>query len=690
MLRPILAFVTLCLAAFLMAPTVASVHQRVTALHIDRDLPWQIWKWRDDPLPPNIDCGHEDRHLYTEVTIWPSTISKDKAFTLRGVAQSEEDGRAGVADIDVEVFLNATKEEPGPSLGTTRTGPDGNWWMNVKVPRDMPAEHYHIVSYAKERKVDCKVYHAAWSDPETDIFANTTIEWSDPDHPVVGRETQFTGKLLDSEGAAVADQNVTLTYAGQTEMVRTNSAGRFSFTYAPPKPGALQVAAAFEGGGHYKRSHNETSFEIQKEYFELDGVGKTLSILRSTPFELSGHVYVAEEAKAPQVTLLFEGTKVATCPTCAANATLVVPLETDGSFSLDLVVPPTQRPGEGTLTITGGGMEETYSYGLSIDVPTTLTLDAANDGLFARGFHGTARLTDETGRPYVGLVGFATPAGWLQNGTDDNGTAVFAGSAGCGHSAIQASFNGSAHVRPSTAERPLLVCGYLAFIPPWLAAVPWWVWPAALLVALAAWQTVRSLRQTYAPVIRNGPPLTLTFTEPADDASGFTGIGEAVVATAFLEQPLPDGHRLRMGTARQTQERPIDADLRAHVRIVPDKLGVLPIRAEIVDAKGRVVSRRTATLHVVRYAQEIERRYLRLRASAGATESVSPREFERWLHERAPTLDSAVARRLVHVFEEADYSPRTAGRAEFSAYLAAERLHLDAAHAEVSAPAPRA
>jgi hypothetical protein len=51
---------------------------------------------------------------------------------------------------------------------------------------------------------------------------------------------------------------------------------------------------------------------------------------------------------------------------------------------------------------------------------------------------------------------------------------------------------------------------------------------------------------------------------------------------------------------------------------------------------------------------------------------VSPREFESWLRARTPDLDAAVVSRLVGVFEEADYGPRDAGRAELVAYLEAE------------------
>jgi len=108
LLRPILAFLTLTFAAFLLAPTVASVHDRVTALHFDRSLPWELFKWTDEPTPtiPLPDCGRRDRHLYSEITQWPAKIKKDEPFTLRGFVGSEEDAREGVRAIDIDIFLN--------------------------------------------------------------------------------------------------------------------------------------------------------------------------------------------------------------------------------------------------------------------------------------------------------------------------------------------------------------------------------------------------------------------------------------------------------------------------------------------------------------------------------------------------------------------------------------------------------
>jgi len=331
------------------------------------------------------------------------------------------------------------------------------------------------------------------------------------------------------------------------------------------------------------------------------------------------------------------------------------------------------RAGDHKIAIAGGGLKEVHEENATVEIPARLVLDASGVGLFSKDYEGRLQLTDEAGRPIAAPVRILTAEGERTNATDSEGVHVFTGSfAECGSFPVRAFYDGGKHIRAAEASTDVLSCGFLAFVPPWLLGAPWWLWPLALLAGIVAWQTLRAWRYRYAPLIAGGPALTLTLTEPRDEALGYAGIGEAVVATAFLEEALPDAHRLRMGAHRSTSEVTLDGDLRAHLRLVPEKLGDISIRAEIVDARGRIASRRTVTIHVVKYAEEIEKRYLWLRKASGANETVTPREFERWLHARAPGLDPALSRRLVQVFEEADYSPRVAGRAEFAAYLAAE------------------
>lgn len=672
LLRPVLAFLTLCLAAFLLAPTVASVHHKVEDLHFDRETPFHLWQWTrvEPPSSPFPDCGGKPQQLYSEITDWPAKIRKDEPFRLRGVVQNEDRNRIGVATINVDIFLNDTKSQPGVPLGEVETDANGFFTLSTSLPFDLQAEHYHIVAHAKEKRISCDTYREHWSDPEVNVVSKSTIVLDAPDHPVVGRELNMSGSVIDSVGGPIRNATVAVSIAGAPRTLTTDDTGRFEFSFTPEKAGNLTYKANYTGNEFYEASRNETKILVAEEDLE---VVEPIAIVRSEPSTISGRLYLADAARQSTVTLDFDGFNATACEGCPANDTHVVPVAPDGSFAFTFTAPSSEAPGLHALEVSGGGLKKTYAYNVTLDVPSVLAVHGNGTGLFSRGYDGRVVLTDETGAPLAGYpVNLTLPGGAITNTTDANGTVAFGGRDQCGTRTVHAEFAGAERLRGSRAQHDLHICGFLAFIPPWLLAIPWWIWPLALVAALAAWQAVRGWRQRYAPVIAGGPALTLAFTEPADEAAGYATIGEAVVATAFLEEPLPDGHRLRIGPHRETEEVPLDAELRAHWRTVPDKLGDVLVRAEVVDARGRVTSRQSITLHVVRYAEEIERRYLALREGHGHGEAVTPREFERWLHERAPGLDAEMVRRLVRIFEEADYSPRVAGRAEFASYLVAE------------------
>lgn len=668
MLRPLLAFSTLCLAAFLLAPTVASVHDKVEELHVERDFPWDLFEW-NPKKPPIPGCDKATRHLYSEVTQWPTRIEKDEPFSVKGVVQSEEDGRSGVGPVEVHLFLNETKDQEGVEIGKATSGADGVFVLATSVPFDLEASRYHLVAHALEARIDCRRYLEHWSDPEMEIVSDTHIEWDDPGVLVVGKNATLVGHLLDDVDAPVRNATVEFTIDGKTRNVRTSGEGRFSVSYTPTRIGRLPLVAEFKGSQYYDDSRGNVTYDVQEEDIELE-IEPTF--VRSQPTIVSGRIYVAEPKDT--IELRFLGIDVASCETCEPSSNLSIPLSDAGEFRANLTVPSTEKPGVYKLTIAGGGLRKAYVRNATVEIQPVLDLSADGTSFFGKGYEGRVVLTDEVGRPMPGKLTLSTVVGDEEVETDEEGVYAFSGEfPECGKQPVVARADGKGYVRDARAREEVTACAFLALLPPWLLAVPWWVWLLAGLATAIGLYVARNLRQAYATTIVGGPALTLTFTEPNDEAIGYAGIHEPVLASAYLEQPLPDGHRLRMGTHRATSEVPLDAELRAHLRLVPDKLGDLAIRAEIIDTKGRVVSRRTITLHVVRYAQEIERRYLRLRARSGADESVTPREFERWLQERAPGLDSDVARRLVLVFEEADYSPRAAGRAEFAAYLSAER-----------------
>lgn len=669
MLRPVLAFLTLCGVVFLLAPTVASVHEGLESLPIHRELPWQIWKWGhlDPPpsvLPPICSPRHFDQSV--NITHWPTRSTKGESFTIRGIDISPSEGNIGIAGVAVDVYLNDTKEEPGIHVGRAITQEGGTFTLSIDPPDEMAAEHYHIVARAERTPKGCGIiYVENWSDPEMDLTADTTLRFVLPDRVVIGHNVTVQGFLVDNVGAGVRDANLTLRIDGRPIALQTDASGAFRYTYLPKAGGVVKLNATYAGNDYYAGSTASDQLNVIPEDVRFEG---PLELVRGEPRTFTGHVWLAPGTTPGPVTLTFRNVSIATCATCAPASTMTLQPDASGAFTTTLLVPGSSASGPFEIVASGGGLRSNVLLAGVVRVPVTIELEATGDALFKRTFHGTARALDDRGEAAPGMLRVETPSGWT-NGT---GVVAFAGSAACGTNRASANYDGNDAYVPATRAREFGVCGFFAALPSWLLAIPLWAWPLAVAALATLWLLARRAFERYAPTITRGPPLDVRFVEPDDGAGNVVGVGDAVVLEATLRAPLEAGQRLRIGTHRAMQDAALDG-LSGRATIEATHLGEIPVRAEIVNDKGRVLTRRTASIHVVRYAEEIESRYRRLKREGHVDDAVSPREFEAWLRERDPHVDPRVARNLVGLFEEADYSPREAGRHEFLAFLRAEK-----------------
>lgn len=679
MLRPLLAFVTLAVAAFLLAPTVQSVGKGVEDLHIEREMPWSLWKWYRIPPPESIvppDCDYQRYETESEVVKWPQRITKNESFTVLGHVLRKET-RSGVGGIRVELFLNATKEEPGEFLGSTSTDGSGRFTLETKVPHDLDASHYHLVAHSFQKQVDCHIWRESWSDPEMEVTSRTRVVFEMPERVVVGRNLTVAGRVLDEVGGPVRNGNVTLTVEGKSIPVVTDGGGAFSYTMTVNQTDDVDVKASYAATKYYAGSEATGKVEVVPEDVVLkDEEGReSLVLTRSRENVLMGEVLVGPAVKGGDLTLSFDNLSVSTCATCpAAREVKVTPAE-DGTFTVTVFVAPDQAPGLHRIAMTGAGLKNPHSANATLVVPVTLSIDAKGAGLFTKDYEGTLTATDDAGAPAPGPVAFHGPDQPILGRADESGVFTFQGRTTCGFHDVSAQYDGDdTHLATTSASR-MGVCGPLAYLPAWLLDTPGWVWVLVVGLALAALVSTRRLRDRYAPTIRRGPPLELRIVEPHDLSPDVVAVGETVRITAFMDDPLPKGHVLRMGTYGAMDPRDVADDLRASYDFVPTRLGDFPLRAEVLDEKGRIVTRRTVHVRAVQYAAEVERRYRLLKAGTAGDEAdvVTPREFESWLRQRSPDMDPALSRRLVGIFEEADYGPRETSREAYLAYLEAEQ-----------------
>lgn len=684
LLRPLVAFAALLAVVALLAPTVASVASQVDGLHIKRDISFHIWKWQDDPTPPQSyappDCGQRRTFdLAPLVTVYSTRMAKDQPYTIGGTVTSPgERDNPGVPGDRVEIFLNLTKEQPGRSLGMATTQADGSWQLQGTLPFEMQANHYHIVAHALEMNEQCKRYREGWSDPEINITARTRLVLDGPWRSVASREVNITGGLVDDVGGPVVGQAIDIRIGGARYQALTGEDGRFRLNLTPQAVGEVPVVASYKGNAYYGESSETSKLIVLDESVTLNGVYPNggIQLVRSTPLAVNGEVMLRPNASYAPVQVTLRGIAASFCEECApvSNATLEV--GPDGAFHMLLRADKTQPSGNFTIVVSGGGMKKTATFNGTLVIPTMLALDAHDGGVGSLNWTARLVLTDDAG-PLAGApVNLNGPGNSTSGLTAADGSFAFATSAtSCGPSSVVASYGGTDFRMPANAQANLAICGAIqestAVAP---AGVPWWAWLvgalalAAVVAGIVLWRRRVAAR---ALIIREGPPLTLSFVEPHDLAEGVVGLGESATLAVFLEAPLPEGHRLRVGTPERMEDVEVDG-LQARWAIVADAYGEIAVRAEILNPRGRVVTRRTRPLRVVRYDEEIERRYKALKSAHGADARVSPRAFEDWLSARSAALRPEDARRLVRVFEEADYGPRVATRRELLTYLEAE------------------
>ncbi|HWH08680.1 MAG TPA: carboxypeptidase-like regulatory domain-containing protein, partial [Candidatus Thermoplasmatota archaeon] len=366
MLRPLLAFATLSVAAFLLAPTVTSVGKGVEDLHIEREMPWSLWKWYRIPPPENIvppDCDYQRHAVESEVTKWPATIRKNETFVLLGHVV-RKDSRAGVPGIPVDLFLNATKEEPGEFLGSTSTDGGGRFRLETKVPHDLEATHYHLVAHSHQKQVDCQIWRESWSDPELDVTARTRIVLDLPEKVVIGRNLTVAGRVIDEAGGPVRNANVSLTVEGKPLQVVTDGMGAFRHEMRVERTGDVDVKAAFAATKYYGGSEAADSVAVVPEDVVLRSADghEAFTLTRSRETTLLGEVLLAPEVKRGEVTVDFGGLKLATCAGCPPTGTMRVAPDAGGNFTLTLYAAPDQPPGAHRIAVSGGGLKQTHAF----------------------------------------------------------------------------------------------------------------------------------------------------------------------------------------------------------------------------------------------------------------------------------------------------------------------------------------
>ena len=194
------------------------------------------------------------RGTVIEIDQWPRETRKGLPFDIGGrvdtLSGSPVDG------MEVEIFINETKEQGGWRLGTTETE-NGRFDIEVLVPDSFEEGSYQLIAHARSNDD----YLGSWSDPEIGVYSGTEMEFSGPSEISVDEEGTYQGRLMEETGGSLGGRTIRVNIQGLAPFqVTTDDRGAFSFTRAFGRTGQRSVAVTFEQEGYMLG--NEASLDV--------------------------------------------------------------------------------------------------------------------------------------------------------------------------------------------------------------------------------------------------------------------------------------------------------------------------------------------------------------------------------------------------------------------------------------------
>ena len=199
--------------------------------------------------PPPLDT-------ITTITQWPSEVRRQTPFIIGG-AVTTVDGQH-LSGMQVEIYVNETKEHGGDKIGTAMTTSDG-YEAEVTLPANMNLGDYQLLA----RTVGTDDYYESWSDPDITVFSGSGLELTGPAEITVDIEATFLGRLSEDTGRVVTDREVTVTIDGiAAPSVMTDSSGQFALSRTFSSAGSHWVEVEVQGGEFLLDNTARLNFQV--------------------------------------------------------------------------------------------------------------------------------------------------------------------------------------------------------------------------------------------------------------------------------------------------------------------------------------------------------------------------------------------------------------------------------------------
>ncbi len=215
------------------------------------------WRLITEGMAPILqEAERPPQDTLTTITQWPVEVRRRTAFVVGGEVTTL-DG-LNVSGMEVEIYVNETKEHGGIKVGEAITNSDG-YVASVELPEEVELGPYQLLA----RAVSNDEYNESWSDPDITVFSGSGLELTGPAEVTIDVEATFEGILTDDVGEGVADSVIAVTIDGEAApSVTTDSSGEFSFSSTFDSAGGHWVEVEVEGQEFLLDNRARLNFQV--------------------------------------------------------------------------------------------------------------------------------------------------------------------------------------------------------------------------------------------------------------------------------------------------------------------------------------------------------------------------------------------------------------------------------------------
>ncbi|MBO8181211.1 MAG: transglutaminase domain-containing protein [Archaeoglobus sp.] len=555
------------------------------------------------PAPENM------QPTITEITYADPTATKGSNFTVRGIVTTK-DGLPVYGGY-VEISIKRNKNESGLLLGLLKLD-RGKFEGKVKVP-DVSGK-YHVVAHY----VGSLRFKESWSDPIITIYSPPEIRVNIPDKLAAGIPYRLGGRIVDYNGSALANAELSLRIDGKVvERAVSDADGFFYFTLKIDEEGRHHVSVEYQGSKFIMPLSESKFVEVGR----IELLISNKSAVKGKEWVSSGKIFFKGEP-FDEAIITFSKDDFTTQAVADASGNFVVKGKIPENFELGKV--PIN------FTIEGVGFQSSIDLTVKAETEMDVSVKHENDKTYIYVLlrekgkkipaFGTIRIGDRTAE------------------TNNAGLAVFVYDRE--PSATKAVFDGNEKYLPSEKEFKTSTFPFLVF---------------SILIPLVAYILIKKYRKLTASYIvfeieREEEDLPLIWDVNEEIKLRVKNLGEGILRV-FI-----DGH------AVGSHEKGLE------ITIAFEEPGLHRILAERVGEKG-VLEKEEIEIRIMSYREAIISIFSELVKSLEKTGSVDLSDYTAREILRTFNIlngkEKPEGRKLLRLFELSKYGLREAGRQEF-------------------------